>query len=71
MQSSPLKDINKLFSIAKIGGWIGLVVGASLISFLEFTYFAIQLIRTGLKKGTVAPKKGRTKETTAHYNPPF
>ena len=71
MQSSPLKVINKLFSIAKIGGWIGLVVGASLISFLEFIYFAIQLIRTGLKKGPVAPKEGGSEETTANYNPPF
>ena len=34
---------------AKVGGWIGLVVGASLISFLEFIYFTIQLIMTAVK----------------------
>ena len=48
------------------------MVGASLISFLEFIYFAVQLIRTGLKKGPVAAKEGGGPEETAvNYNPPF
>ncbi len=38
-------DIKELLLAAKVGGWIGLVVGASLISFLEFIYFAILLLR--------------------------
>ena len=42
-----------LIYVAKIGGWIGLVVGASLISYLEFIYFTIQLIWTALKRGQV------------------
>ena len=30
---------------AKIGGWMGLAIGASLISLAELFYFAIQLLR--------------------------
>ena len=30
---------------AKIGGWMGLVIGASLISLAELFYFALQLIK--------------------------
>ncbi len=30
---------------AKIGGWIGLIVGASLISFIEFLYFVCLLFK--------------------------
>ncbi len=38
---------------AKVGGWIGLIVGASFISFLEFIYFAFLLVRnmTRRRKG--------------------
>ncbi len=35
-----------LLIIAKIGGWIGLIVGASLISFIEFAYFAYLLVKS-------------------------
>ena len=61
-----------LSSTAKVGGWIGLVVGASLISFVEFIYFTIQLIRTSLKKKQVTPGVDQTdrKEYPAAYNPP-
>ena len=67
-------SLKAISSLAKIGGWIGLVVGASLISFLEFIYFTIQLIRTAVKgKRQVAHgvELKRAEIQPATYNPPL
>ena len=43
-------DLEAISFAAKVGGWIGLVSGASLISFVEFIYFAFQLLKSRFKK---------------------
>ncbi len=35
--------------LSKVGGWMGLFVGASMVSFVELIYFAYLLVRVPFK----------------------
>jgi hypothetical protein len=45
-------------SPAQVGGWIGLFVGASVISFVEIAYFGCDLIMTFIVKSKEGKKPG-------------